>query len=158
MIVGQARNDAQHIAVHSRDRKPERDRTDRARGIVAHAGQAAQRRIRGRKRTAILLADYARGLVQIARAAVVPQPFPQLHEALLLQSREMADGRTGGEKTFIIRDHRFHACLLEHDFAQPYMVSVPVAPPWQVALVFRKPTEQRHTDCVRHCTSMVSPV
>ena len=159
LVSGQARDDAQDVAVHGRFRDAESDGRDRARRVVADTRQAAQRRVVGRHLPAVGLAHDLRGAVQVAHPAVIAQSLPQLEIDLLRHLGQRAHIRAGRQKPLIIRDDRLHPRLLEHDLGQPDAVRVAGAPPRQVAVPGIVPGEQRLYDRARHRkTAALSPI
>ena len=57
-----------------------------------------------------------RGLLQIARPAVITKPFPGLEHLLLRRGRKRFEIWKKLEKPAVIGTDGFHAGLLEHDF------------------------------------------
>ena len=80
--------------------------------------------------------------LQIARAAVVSKPLPQLHEPILRDLCQRLDIRADLEKARIVRLDRLNARLLEHDFGEPDAVRILGVSPRQVALVFAVPLQE----------------
>ena len=80
--------------------------------------------------------------MQVAGAAVVAEPLPQLQHVLLVGGGEVGERREGGEEPLEVRDDGGDRGLLEHDLADPDAVRVAVGPPGQVAAVAVEPGEQ----------------
>ena len=87
-IVIQPRRHTQNIAVHRRNRQPERDRRHRACRIFTDTGQREQFIVVGGQFAAVLLAQQDRCTVQVAHAAVVAEPLPELGVNGLVRRRE----------------------------------------------------------------------
>ena len=134
-ILGQACHDAQHVAVHRRDAFAESNGSNRPGGIVADAGQAQQFRVGAGEYPAVFRADYLCRAVQVAYPAVIAQPFPELEAGLLLRVRKRPHIGQRLHEPRVIPAHRFHPCLLQHDFAHPNAVGVAGVPPGKVALL-----------------------
>ena len=78
-----------------------------------------------------------RGASQIARAAVVAEPLPELHERVLVHVCKIADGWKCREKSQIVAAYHVCARLLEHDLRDPHMVRRRLVAPRQLAGVGR---------------------
>src|SRR6202521_2538520 len=115
---------------------------DRSRSVVADAGEREGPVEVSRKFSTVFCDDLLRGLLQIACAAVITEPRPQSQDFFLRSLGESADIRETREESFVIRDHRCHARLLEHDLREPDAVWVACAPPRQIALELVEPSEQ----------------
>ena len=149
-IVVQPRCDAQNVAVYRRDAQTEADGRDRACGIFSDARQRQKRLIIRRERAAVPLADQLRGPVQIARAAVIAEPLPQLEHLRLVRCGERTNIRKRLHPSLEIAAHGLDARLLEHDLAHPDAVRRRFAPPRQVSMSLVVPLEQRLDDRLRH--------
>ena len=136
---GHARNDAQHVAVHGGGGVFKADRADRARRVVADARKRADICGVTRKNAAVPLDDLPRRLLQVARAAVVAEPLPQLEQLVLGRVGQRADVGQRFEKPLVVADDRLDAGLLEHDLRHPHMIGFAVAPPRQIPLRRGKP-------------------
>jgi len=130
-----AREDPRDVPVDDRQAMPERDRTDRARGVGADAGQ--RRDVVGLvwKAAAVPLDDRARGLVQRPGARVVTQSRPQREHLVERSRRERRDRRKPREPPLPVRQHGLQARLLRHDLADPDRVRIAHPPPGQIAPV-----------------------
>ncbi len=162
-IVIQPCRNAQNVSIYRRDAQVEADGRDRACGVFSDARQRQQRLIIRRERTAVLLADEFRGPVQVARTAVIAEPFPQLEHLRLVRRGERTDVRERLHPALEITAHRLDARLLEHDLAHPDAVGRRLAPPRQVAVSLVVPLEQRLDDSFCHAaqcfmSSSVCPV
>ena len=151
VVVQHTRAHAQHVPVHRRRRPLKADGGDRPGGVCADAGQRKEFLDRVRKRAAAFDED-ARALLQVPGAVVVPQPLPQLQQPLLRQRREREHVRRGLQKADVVVPHRLHARLLQHDLRQPHVVRLPVRAPRQLALVSRKPRQQRLDHLPQPCS------
>ena len=148
--AAQARNDALDVAVYRGHAFAEGDARHSPGCVIADAGKRFQLRRRAGKAATVLRADGFRAGVQVARAAVVTKPFPELEHFLLRGRGERFHIRETGEKAQPVRAHRFRARLLQHDFRKPYGVGIARAPPGQVALCLVVPEKQFvfHADIV----------
>ena len=162
-IVVQPCCDTHNVAVYRRDAQTEADGRDRACGIFSDARQRQKRLIIRRERAAVPLADQLRGPVQIARAAVIAEPLPQLEHLRLIRRGERTNIRKRLHPPLVIAAHGLDARLLEHDLAHPDAVGHRFAPPGQVSVSLVVPLEQRLDDRLRHAaqcfiSSSVAPV
>ena len=90
--------------------------------------------------------DYAGGGLDVARAAVVAEPFPCLEQVFL---RRGGDGGHIGETLHPaqeVLDAPIHLRLLHHDFGDPRPVRRVVGPPRQRAAVLGEPAEQAFSE------------
>ena len=76
--------------------------------------------------------DFLRAAVQIARPCVVAKPGPVRQHTLHGRRRQAGNIGKAGQKTLVIRDHRRHLGLLQHDFRQPDAVRIARVLPGQV--------------------------
>ncbi len=60
---------------------------------------------------------------------------------------EIVHGREALEESPVVRDHRGHARLLQHDFGDPHAVRVARRAPIQIALGLGEPAEQLRVEC-----------
>lgn len=75
MVVMQARQNAEHVAVEDGVRQVEGNARHRRSRIVAHPGKRADRPVI--RWESALSRDLARGRMQIARARIIPRPLQQ---------------------------------------------------------------------------------
>ena len=80
VLFGNARGNAQHVAVHRRHTRFKADRADRPRGVVPDAGQGAHRIVISGEFPAELGNNKLCRLLQIARAGILAQALPQLQK------------------------------------------------------------------------------
>lgn len=142
IVVRQARHHAQHVPVHGRHGDAKADRRDRAGGILPHAGQREERRIVGGERSVKAFHHLPRRALEVSRAAVIPEPLPQLHQPVVLRFGEVPHRGQRGEEARPVAAHRLHARLLQHDLADPDGICLRCPPPGQVARVCGIPVEQ----------------
>jgi hypothetical protein len=135
-VLGQrehAREHSRDIAVDERGSFAVRDRCDRTRGIRPDAGHRAQLRRARRQPPGESLRHLARTRVKVACARVVAEPGPRSEHVVEWCLRERRHRREPRHPALPVRDHRLHACLLQHDLADPDRIWVARAPPRQVA-------------------------
>ena len=162
-LIVQPRGDAQHVAVHRRNRQAKGDRSDRAGGVFADAGQREQLIVIGRQFPAVFRADLDRSAVQIAHPGIVAQPLPELHIHALVRRSKRRNIRQRLHPAVKIAAHSLDARLLQHDLAHPHAVRRGPAAPRQIAVALIIPCEQRgskrRTDAAQSCrSSSVCPV
>ena len=85
-------------------------------------------------------------LLQQARAAVIPQPLPQLAQLVRVAGGKGGGVRQFGHKTLVIGQRRRDAGLLEHDLADPDMICRRLLPERQEPSIQFKPLDQRFAD------------
>ena len=141
-VVVQAGKHPQHVAIHRRHRDAEADRGNGPRRVVPDAGQGPQGIVVGGQLSAVLLADDACCLLQVAHPAVIAKALPQLVQLFLPAGGKGRDVRQGGEKALVVGQRRRDPGLLQHDLAEPYMVGAGVGAEGQAALVFVEPVQQ----------------
>jgi hypothetical protein len=118
-IVGETADDPHHVSVHRGMRQIEGDARYRRGRVGTGAGKRKQSLIiSGRTGRGHL----PRGLLQAARPRVVSEAAPHGQDFLLGGAGQRGNIRKALEKPAIIRDHGFHARLLQHDFRDPYAV------------------------------------
>jgi len=127
-----ARQHALHIAIKDRRARPEGKDGDRRRRRAADAGQFGELLGIGRKLSAMLRGNLLRAFMQVARAGVIAQPGPMLDDRLDRRRGQRRHGRKTVEKTQVIRNHRGHLRLLQHDLGKPDAVRVTRVLPGQV--------------------------
>ena len=140
------RHDAQHVAVDGGRRMMARNRADGARRIAPDARELQQRLEGERHDAAVFRHDDLCGLLEIARAAVVAEPLPELHELVVRAGCECGDVGERLEEALEIRQHGRDARLLQHDFGNPDAVRRWLLAPRQHARDGRIPGEQRFLD------------
>ena len=131
MVVMQARQNAEHVAVEDGVRQVEGNARHRRSRIVAHPGKRADRPVI--RWESALSRDLARGRMQIARARIIAQAAPA-GQHLLQRSR--CQGRYRGEtlqELVVVRDYGLGAGLLQHDLRDPDLVGIASTAPRQVA-------------------------
>ena len=110
------------------------------------ARQIAQRRFRVGKPPAMPRHDHLRAGMKVARAAVVSQPRPGVHDGLGRRGRQRLHIGETREESREIGLHRLHRRLLQHDLRQPDPVRIGpldgLRPPWQLAPVPVIPDQQ----------------
>ena len=85
----------------------------------------------------MLCDDHLRRAFEVARAAVVAKPLPELHERIVIHGGEVADARQCIEESQIVGAHDGGARLLEHDLGDPDVIRRRFVAPRQVAHVGR---------------------
>lgn len=153
--VEHAGQDALHIAVHAGDFLVVGCAGDGPGGVRAHAGQGEDVGVAGGEVPAVAFHDHPGGGLDVARAAVVAEPFPCLEQVFLGRG---GDGGHVGETlhpTQEVLDAPVHLRLLHHDFGDPRPVRRVVGPPRQRAAVLGEPAEQvfsekRKALCIVH--------
>ena len=80
--------------------------------------------------------------MELAGAAVVAEPFPEPQDILFGSLGQAFDRRKADEEPAEKFLDPFHLGLLEHDFAHPDAVGIPVFPPGQAAAGPAIPGEQ----------------
>ena len=162
-IVIQPRRHTQNIAVHRRNGQSERDRRHRACRVLADAGQSKQPVVISRQFAAVFFAQQDRCTVQVAHAAVVAEPLPELGVNGLVRRRESGNIGQRVHPAGKIAAHGLHARLLQHDLAHPDAVGSRLRPPRQVAVPGVIPAQQRLHDGLAYpaqyfMSSSVAPV
>ena len=76
-----------------------------------------------------------RGLMQVARAAVIAEPRPAGENVIGGSGGERGNIREAGKETRIVVKHGRHLRLLQHDFREPDAVGVVALPGQVVAAV-----------------------
>ena len=145
-VVVQAGEHPEHVAVHCRDRDAEADGRNGPGRVVPDAGQGPQGIVIGGQPAAVLLADDAGRLLQVAHPAVITKALPQFVELFLLTGGQSGNVRQRGQKTLVIRQRSRNAGLLQHDLAQPDMIGAGVGAERQHALVCIEPIQQCRRD------------
>ena len=125
--VGQPTEHPFDVAIEDRFGLVVGDTEDRANGIFTNAGQREQRFAVSRDRTTEQCDNLLRGFVEVARPGIVTQPFPRFEHGLLIGRGEGGKGGEGGHPALVIVDHKFDACLLQHDLADPDRVGITLA-------------------------------
>ena len=162
-IVIQPRRHTQNIAVHRRNGQSERDRRHRACRVLADAGQSKQPVVISRQFAAVFFAQQDRCTVQVAHAAVVAEPLPELGVNGLVRRRESGYIGQRVHPAGEIAAHGLHARLLEHDLAHPDAIGSRLRTPRQVAVPGVIPVQQRLHDGLAYpaqyfMSSSVAPV
>ena len=146
----QPQDHAQNVAVHGGSGRFKADGGDGPGGIVADTGQGADGGKLPRELAAVLLHDALRRLLQVAHTGIVAEALPELQQHVLGRACQRSDIRQTLEKAEIIAADGFNARLLQHDLREPDVIRLTVAPPWQVAAVFRKPRQQQAGQLLKH--------
>ena len=146
--------DADHVPVQHRQRLIEGQREHGRGGIRADARESPDGLLRLGKRPAVLGDDPLRGVVQVARAAVVAQPFPVLQHLVLRGRRERLWRREGAHEALEVGDGGIDAGLLEHDLRDPHPVGIAPASgvglaPRHRAPMILEPCRQRPVESLR---------
>ena len=128
-----------NVAVHRRNRNVEGDRSNCAGCIRSDPGELLQLLIVRRQLACILFLHNKRSLFQIPRSAVIAQAFPQLQEPVIAAVRQRRNVRQRLQKTLIVRLHRLHTRLLQHDLRNPHMIRRRIRPPRKVPVASPKP-------------------
>ena len=140
--AGHAGEDAENVSVNGGNGQAEGDGSDGSGGIVADAGEGAQKGFVGGHFAAVIADDHLRGLLQVAGAAVIAEAFPKFQELILGGGGKVENGGKGFKEAGVVGLDGFHAGLLEHDFGDPNAVGVAGMPPRQIAGVRRIPAKQ----------------
>src|SRR5690606_9945925 len=105
---------------------------DGASGGAADVGQLCEFLYVLRKGATILFDDNFRGLVQIARTAVVAEARPQMQHFVFLGGGKGFDAGQGAHETVEITQYGADLGLLQHDFRDPHTVGRDALLPGQV--------------------------
>ena len=108
-----------HIAVQDRIAPAAGQRQDRARGGTADARQGDEIGERPRELALEFRHNPPGRLVQITRPGVVTEPAPMRQNGVWLGRRERPDIREAAHESPVVRDHRAHLRLLQHDLRDP---------------------------------------
>ena len=144
----EAHDDAQHVAVDGGAMLAEGDGGDGACRVATDAGQRKQIVEARGQLAAMIAADDSRGILQMARTAVVAEAFPELHQHVLIGLSERAHVGQRGDKALEVWLDRFDARLLQHDFGNPHAIWRGALAPRQAALFAVEPAQERHGDLV----------
>ena len=120
-----------------------RNRADGSCRVAPDARELQQRLEVERHDAAVFRHDDLGGLLEIARAAVVSEPLPELHELVVRAGCECGDVGERLEEALEIRQHGRDTRLLQHDFRNPDAVRRRLFAPRQHARDGRVPGEQR---------------
>ncbi len=148
----QSRQHALDVAVQNGRAPTVRERDDRCRRGTADPRQPHEQLRLVRQLTLVLPNDLLRGLMQMARARVVPQSGPQVQHLIERRTRQRLDGRKALHEARVIPEHRRDLRLLQHDLRHPHAIRRAFALPWQVMPpIARVPGDQRRRNapCVR---------
>ena len=143
VIVQQAGGHPQHIAVHGGHSDIKGDGCDGAGGVFPQSRQLFQRLKISRELPAVLLHQDAGGFFQVAGAAVIAKPLPQLQQLLLLHGSQRGDIRQGVGEPLEVCNTGLHPGLLQHDLRDPGAVGTGVFPPGEPAAVIVVPAQQQ---------------
>src|SRR5437773_9933419 len=125
----------------------ERDAQNRRSWVIANSPQSQHLSPPRRKFASVFCDDLLRGLLQVARAAVITKAGPQPQHFLFRRSGERVEIGEAFEKPFVIGNPRGDTRLLQHDFRQPHAIRVARAAPGQVALEMAEPGKQVSAEC-----------
>jgi len=125
------------VAVQDRGPGAERERRDRAGGRTADPGQRGERLDATREFATEGFGDTASAGVQVARPAVVAQAAPGAQHVFLGRRRQRRDVGKALDEAQVVRDHRGHLRLLQHDLRHPDPVGVGTRLPRQVVPAVR---------------------
>ena len=104
-------------------------------GAAPHALERLQPGTVARELPAVLIHDLPRGVVQVARAAVVAEAGPQREYVVIGSGGEAFDIGKAGEEARVILQDGGDLRLLQHDFREPDAVGVVALPGQVVAAV-----------------------
>ena len=146
----------EHISVHCRLPDAVHKRADSPGRIIPDPFEPPDLFVRLREPPAVFLHDLAGRFLQIAGAVIVSQSFPQLQQTVFRHFRQRLHIRQFLQKSLIIRLHRLHTGLLEHDLRDPHPVRIHSLSPRQVSLILTEPLHKRlycllHLRAVQHC-------
>ncbi|MNI91098.1 hypothetical protein D3C73_1487140 [compost metagenome] len=79
-----------------------------------------------------MFGDLHGAAMQVAGAGVVAQPRPIRHHVFLRGGGKRGHVRKALQETFVIRNHRGHLRLLQHDLGQPDPIRVTCVLPGQI--------------------------
>ena len=144
-----AAQDSHDISVQGGHRLPEGDATNRACGVTANPGQGQYVWQAFGKTAAMVGHDELGGFLQVARAAVVAEPFPQFKHLFRGGGRQGLNLRQIAHPASPVREDGFDLRLLEHDLGHPNGVWIPRAAPGQGTGVGAEPFDQQVGDCTR---------
>ena len=140
------RQHPQHVAVHRRRPAPEGDGGNGGGGVGADSRQAAQVLLVVGEPSAQVAGDDGGAAQQVARPGVVSEALPGVQHLVGGGGGQRRDVGPAGQEVVVVGDDRRHACLLEHDLAEPYAIGVGGGagrrPPWQRAPVAVVPSQQ----------------
>ncbi len=119
-----------------------RDTGDGSGGVASNAGQSLQGLGALWKPAVMLFYELSRALMQHARPPVIAQAAPGRQHGVLGGCRERLHIRKTPEENPVVVKHGSHACLLQHDFAEPDAVGFARLPPRKVASMLVVPAEQ----------------
>jgi ribonuclease HIII len=140
-VAGQPGEDTHDIAVNARGGFTKRDAGDRSGGVGADAGQlppfgrAARRGGPGD--------DALRKFVQVARARIVPESFPKLHDPVFGRRRQRGKIREFAQPAVEIRQDGGNLGLLQHELRDHGLVERRRLAPRQPAGAGAIPTVER---------------
>ena len=95
---------------------------NRAGGIGANTGQFEQAFLGIGEDAVMVVCDNFGALMQIARPGIVAKPLPTMQNIIKFSTGKVGDSRPALQKRMKIRTHRLHGGLLQHNFAEPYMI------------------------------------
>lgn len=137
----EARQHPRDVPVDEPHRLTERDARDGPRRVGTDAGHP-QKAFAVRRERASERDHRARAFVEHSCATVVPEPTPHREHVVGGGIGERERRRKALQKARVIRQHRLHARLLEHDFAHPNGVRIPRSSPGKIASARLVPTKQ----------------
>ena len=78
---------------------------------------------------------HLRRAFEIARAAVIAEPLPELHEGIVIAASEVGNAGQGIEEAEIVAAHDGGTRLLEHDLRDPDVIGRRLVAPRQISCV-----------------------
>ena len=134
-----ARENADDVAVEDGFGLCESDAGDGAGGVASDAGEGEDIIEAAWEGGGMFFADEASGFLEIARAGVVTETFPEFEDVLFVGDGERGDGGEVLHPAFPIWNDGFDLGLLEHNLRNPDGVRIVGPTPREVAGVFREP-------------------
>ena len=138
-VFRDAKNPAQHaddIAIQQGGRLVEGDAANGPGGVAPDSRQFQHFSKGPGKNTAMPFDDELRGLLQVADAGVIAEPFPELVDFGGRRFRRGFNRGQFAQPAFPKRDHGAHLGLLQHDLGDPDGVGVVCPSPRQIAGIF----------------------
>ena len=147
-----AREHALHVAVEDRGAHAEREHRDRRGRRSTDAGQFRPSVGGLGEPPAEIVRDDACRRMEVARAGVVAEPAPRGEHIVERRIGQRTHVREPREEALVVRDHRRHLRLLQHDLGQPDAVRIAVALPRKiVAAVHALPRHEAIREISRRC-------
>ncbi len=140
--VEDAGQDTLHVAVHAGHLLIEGRAGDGPGGVGPHAGQSEDVGVAAGENPAVPLHDGTGGSLNVARPAVIAEPFPRLEHVLFRRFGYGGHVWKAFHPAQEVPDPPVHLRLLHHDFRDPRAVGVVVVAPRQGAAVGGEPRQQ----------------